>query len=182
MIFQKIKQIGRDQEGFALPFFLVMLAAVMVIGSLMADITQLYAKKIATRHMLNLSLRAAAAELNIEELENNRIAINELAAEDRFYEILRANFKLDGDNKPLSGSIVDSPVNVCYLQVVNEDKTPFTYTFGEYSETISCPAVTGIIKFQIKQSFWGRIANPEPIETDMYIHSTVIPELIKKQP
>jgi len=176
----KIKQAGHDQRGFALPFFIVLLAVIMVVGSLIADIAQLYAIKIATRHMLNLSLRAAVAELDMEELKNNRIVIDESAATNKFYEVLRTNFKLDAYNRPMPGSIVDGPVDICYFQIINEDMVPFTYTFGDYSESILCPAATGIIKFPVKQSFWSKAINPELSETDMYVHSTVTPELISK--
>jgi hypothetical protein len=151
----------------------------MAVGSLLADVAQLYATRIAARHMLNLSLRAAAAELDPEELKDNRIVIDEAAAMNRFYEVLRANMKLDTNNNPLPGSVADGPVEVCYFQVVNGDKLPFSYTFDNYSETISRPAVTGIIRFPVKISFWGRVVGEES-DTDMFVHSTVTPELLSK--
>ncbi|RKO65722.1 hypothetical protein [Desulfofundulus salinus] len=176
-----LSRVGRDQKGFASVTFLVLLLAIMAIGSLLADVARLYAIKIASRHYLNLSLRAAAAQLNQDELRNNRIVIDESAAQDKFYEILRANFKLDGSNHPLPGSLVDGPVEVCYFRVVNSNMLPFLYTFGSYSETITRPAVTGIIKFPVRVSFWGRIVSSGvPESTDMYVHSTVAPELISK--
>ncbi|MBF7084376.1 hypothetical protein IT084_15590 [Desulfallas sp. Bu1-1] len=174
-----INQLMRDRRGVASVTFLVLLVAVMAVGSLLADVAQLYATRIAARHMLNLSLRAAAAELDPEELKDNRVVIDEAAATNKFYEILRANLKLDMNNNPLPGSIADGPVEVCYFQVVNGDRLPFSYTFDNYSETISRPAVTGIIRFPVKISFWGRVISDEP-DTDMYVHSTVMPELISK--
>ncbi|NHM26981.1 hypothetical protein G7K71_08285 [Desulfofundulus sp. TPOSR] len=174
-----LSRVGRDQKGFASVTFLVLLLAIMAVGSLLADVAQLYAVKIAARHYLNLSLRAAAGQLSLDDLKNNRIVIDEPAARDRFYEVLRANFKLDGTNQPLPGSLVDGPVEVCYFRVVNSDMLPFSYTFGSYSETITRPAVTGIIRFPVKVSFWGRIiSSGVPDSTDMYVHSTVAPELI----
>jgi Flp pilus assembly protein TadG len=174
-----IKKLMRDRRGAASVTFLVLLVAVMAVGSLLADVAQLYATRIAARHMLNLSLRAAAAELDPEELKDNRVVIDEAAAMNRFYEVLRANMKLDTNNNPLPGSVADGPVEVCYFQVINGDKLPFSYTFDNYSETISRPAVTGIIRFPVKMSFWGRVVSEEA-DTDMYVHSTVTPELISK--
>jgi len=175
-----LKKAVQDQKGLAAVALLVLLAAVMAVGSLTVDIAQLYTTKIAARHMLNLSLRAAAAELDPTELKDNRIVIDEAAAANKFYEILRANLKLDVHNNPLPGSIADGPVQVCYFQVVNGDRLPFSYTFDNYSETISRPAVTGIIKLPVKISFWGKIVSSETPDTDMYVHSTVTPELIPK--
>lgn len=175
------KKFIRDRRGVAYVTFLFLLVAIMAVGSLLADVAQLYATKIAARHMLNLSLRAAAAELDPEELKDNKITIDQSAATNRFYEVLRANLKLDANNNPLPGSLADGPVEVCYFQVVNSDMLPFSYTFDNYTETISRPAVTGIIKFPAKMSFWGRVVGSEaPDHTDMYIHSTVTPELISK--
>jgi len=174
-----IKKVVQDQKGIASVAFLVLFMAVMAVGSLLADVAGLYATKITARHMLNLSLRAAVAELDPEELKNNQIVIDEPAATNKFYEMLRANFKLDLYNNPLPGSIADGSVEICYFQVVNGDRLPFSYAFESYSETISRPAVTGIIKFPVQVSFWGRVAgNGMTDNTDMYIHSTVTPELI----
>jgi hypothetical protein len=63
--------------------------------------------------------------------------------------------------------------------VVNEGEVPFTYTFGSFTETVTRPAVVGIISFPVKSGMFSRLAG-SPEETTMYCHATVAPELISR--
>ena len=114
----------------------------------------------------------------MDELKNANVVIDESAATQKFYEALEANLRLDGGS-PLAGSIVDGPVSVVYLKVVNQSDLPYTYIYGSFTETITQPAVTAIIQFPIKYGMFGQVTGAGT-QTTMTVHVTAGPQLISK--
>lgn len=159
---------------------LFMIPCIFAVGAMVADIGYLFCTKIAVKHKLNLALRGAAAEIDMEALqdpENPQLIIDETRAYQKFSEILRANLRLDSSYRPLAGSIVDGPVTIEYFRVVNPEEVPFTYSYNGYVETVGQTGVVGIISFPIKNGFFARMAG-QPELSVMYVHATAGPELI----
>lgn len=158
------------------------LAVMIVIFMLVAmatDISHMYAIKIKARHSLNLALRAASSQVDMESLtdaENPRLEIMPHEAQYKFNHILQTNLALDTNNQPYSNSPVDGKVDVCFFLVVNDP--PYTYSYNEYSEMIDRVSVTGIIKVPIKMSSFARFVIGIPEYQTMYVHSTVGPEIL----
>lgn len=167
------------ERGSASVFVLVSCVALFVVAALVADVARLYAVKVSARHALNLSLRAAADRLDPEALadpESPRLVILPAEAESAFYQLLRANLRLDQDNAPVEGSVADGPVEVCLFQVVNSP--PYEYSFGSYVETVDRVGVTAIVRVPVRLSAFARVAVEAPEFVDVYVHSTVVPELV----
>jgi hypothetical protein len=172
-----------NNRGSASIFVLVSCVFLLFVFFLVFDIARLYAIKISARHGLNLALRAAAAEIDMDALadpDNPKLRIMPDQAEASFYRILRANLRLDEDNAPLMGSIADGSVEVCFFRVVNEEDIPFAYTYDGYSEVISKVAVTAIIKVPVKMGSFARAAGASEYSY-LYVHSTVGPELVPQE-
>ncbi|MGQ9756541.1 MAG: pilus assembly protein TadG-related protein [Desulfotomaculales bacterium] len=170
------------QRGSASVFVLVSCLVLFVVLALVGDVARLYAVKVSARHALNLALRAASSQLDVDALadpENPRLVIKETDAEAAFYQILRANLRLDSSNAPLAGSIADGPVDVCFFQVVNDP--PYSYSFGGHQETVDRVGVTGIIRVPVKLSTFARAAAEVPEHVDLYVHSTVVPEVVPRE-
>uniref|UniRef100_A0A7C1FFM7 Uncharacterized protein n=1 Tax=Ammonifex degensii TaxID=42838 RepID=A0A7C1FFM7_9THEO len=161
-----------------------MVSCMVLFGvlALVGDVARLYAVKVSARHALNLALRAASNQLDMEALadpENPRLVIKEADAEAAFYQVLQANLRLDSSNTPLAGSIADGPVEVCYFRVVNAP--PYTYSFGSHQETVDRVGVTGIIRVPVKLSAFARAAAEVPEYVGLYVHSTVVPEVLPRE-
>ena len=163
---------------------LVVSIAVLMVFAVVWDIAAMYAVKVAGRHALNMALRAAVAQIDVTALQdpvNPRIVINETDARREFDRILQINLRLDSGNNPVAGSIADGPVEVVYFKVVNSSQVPFSYSYGDYSETITRPGATAIIKIPVRLSGFARIMNPSSSNMEyLYVHSTVIPQIISK--
>lgn len=147
-----------------------------------ADIAHLYSIKVASRHALNLSLRAANSNIDLEALQDPEqpvIIIKEQEAQESFYSTLQANLNLTSGMMPTSKSIADGPVNVLYFKVVNAP--PFSYSYGSYSETLTKVGSTGIIEVPVKLSPFARVAGlPETVT--IKAHSTVYVDFTPNSP
>jgi len=158
---------------------LFLMFVIFAVGAMVADIGNALAVKISAKHKLNLACRAAAGQIDMEELKNANLVIDESLAIPKFYEVLEANLRLDGSLQPLPGSIFQGPVSVVFLKVVNQAELPFSYSCGSFSETVDKPAVIGIIQFPVKKGVFARLAGINP-EDSMTVHVTAGPELISK--
>ena len=173
----------KREAGYGFVLALLFLPVALVLFSLALDLGRFYAVKVGARHALNLALRSASAQLDMEALrdpQNSRVRILPVEAENAFRQVLRENLKLDGNDCPLPGSPVDGRVRVEYFRAVND--VPFTYQFayegGVYRETITVPSVTAIISFPVKV-WWMRAVRPETQGVvTMYVHSTVAPRVV----
>jgi hypothetical protein len=152
----------------------------LALMAMVYDVGHLFAAKLAVRHGLNLALRAAAAQIDMEALadaENPRIVIQPGPAEQAFYAYLRENLKLDGANCPLPGSPCDGPVVVNDFEVVNS--VPCVYRYGTYEEVVETPGVTAVLSFPVELGPWLRAVRPETQgQVLVYVHSTVAPKLM----
>ncbi|MGI9951344.1 hypothetical protein V3F56_03195 [Moorellaceae bacterium AZ2] len=152
----------------------------LALMGMVYDMGHLLAAKLVVRHGLNLALRAAAAQIDMDALadaENPRLVIQPVPAEQAFYAYLRENLKLDPDNYPLPGSPCEGPVSVDDFLVVNE--APYVYQFGDYEEVIDGPGVTAVVSFPVKLGPWFRALKPDTGgEVVVYVHSTVAPKLV----
>lgn len=152
--------------------------------SLVMDIGRFYAVKVGARHAVNLSLRSASAQIDLNLLRdplNPQVRILPAEAENAFRQYLRENLKLDENCNPLPGSPVDGQVRVEYFRAVND--VPYTYQFayegGVYQETITEPSVTAIVSFPVKV-WWMKAVKPETKgAVTMYVHSTVAPRVVR---
>ncbi|MFZ5632144.1 MAG: hypothetical protein ACOY40_04790 [Bacillota bacterium] len=172
--------IIKDQRGSASILALFMIICFFAAGALVTDVAGHYCLKISAKHKLNLALRSAAAQIGEEELKDANLVIDEARAARVFYDVLKINLVLDDGLKPRAGSILNSgPVRIVYFKVVNPGEVPFTYTYGDYTETVNRAAVVGIIGFPVKSGLFARMAGV-PEETTMYCRATVVPELISR--
>lgn len=181
----EMRFIARNIRGSASIFVLVSCIVLLIVSALVFDVARLYAVKVNVRHGLNLALRAAVAQLDMDALadpHDPRLVINPAQAEEKFYQVLQTNLKLDTNNVPLPGSIADGPVEVCFFKVVNQEELPFersfSYHFGEYQVRVEKVGATAIIKVPVKLGSFARAAVEAPELTDVYVHSTVVPEVV----
>ena len=163
---------------------LVFLPVALGVFSLALDVGRFYAVKVGARHAVNLALRSASAQIDLNLLRdplNPQVRILPAEAENAFRQYLRENLRLDDNYNPLPGSPVDGQVRVEYFRVVND--VPFAYQFayegGTYQETITAPSVTAVVSFPVKV-WWMRAVRPETRGTvTMYVHSTVAPRVVR---
>lgn len=183
----------KNNRGSATIFVFVSCLVIFIMLAMVVDIARLYAVKVSVRHGLNLALRAAADQLDPDKLadaDNPQLVILPFEAEIAFYDVLQRNLRLDSANNPLAGSIADHIVEVCYFRVVNgtpsgqgsiyEELLPHEYTYGGYTERIEKVSVSAIIKVPVKLSGLARVAVEMPTYTDLYVHSTVGPQVLPK--
>lgn len=172
----------RNQRGSVSILALFIIMVLLVLLAYVTDVARLQAIKIHSRHSLNLALRAASAQIDMEaytDAENPRLVIVGDDAQDVFYRVLRENLILDTNNEPYAGSVADGRVEVCYFRVIQADDIPYSYSYGDYSETINRVSCTGIIKVPIRLSPFARFSTGMPEYTYQYVHSTVGPEARK---
>lgn len=173
----------KNQKGtlFLVAFFLLIIF--MLFIALAADIAYLMAIKIEGRHSLNLALRAAAQKIDEEaftDADNPRIVIDETAASEAFIRVLKQNLKLDANFNPLPGSPVDDKVEVCYFQIVQEENVPYGYSYRGRSETLQQPGCIGIIRIPVRLSPFARLTTGLGEYTNIYVHSSVVPEVFEE--
>lgn len=169
----------RDERGSSSIALSIYLLAFMAVFALVSDVARVYAVKIYARHALNIALRAAASQLDLNQLADPqapRIYIIPQQARQEFDAVLQENLKIDRWGNPLRGSIADGPVEVAYFQAVNS--VPFTYTYGAYAETVAKPSVVGIIRVPVKLGIFAKAAASVPDEIVLNVHSTVGPEVV----
>ena len=172
----------RNQRGSVSILSLFIIMVLLVLLAYVTDVARLQAIKIHSRHSLNLALRAASAQIDLEaynDAENPRLVIKEADAEAVFYQILRENLSLNTNNEPYAGSAADGRVEVCCFRVVQADDLPYSYSYGDYLETINRVSCTGIIKVPVRLSPFARFSTGLPEYTYQYVHSTVGPEVKK---
>lgn len=165
---------------FLVAFFLFIIFLLFL--ALASDIAYLMAIKIEGRHSLNLALRAAAQKIDMEafaDAENPRLVIDESDASEAFLRVLRQNLRLDSSLNPLPGSPAEDRVEICYFQIVQEEDVPHNYSYHGRSETMRQPGCVGIIKIPIRLSPFARFTTGLGEYTDIYIHSSVVPEMIE---
>lgn len=176
--------IVRNDRGSASIFVLVSCIVLLIVSALVFDVARLYAVKVCVRHSLNLALRAAVAQLDMDALadpDNSRLVIDPVQAEEKFYQVLQDNLRLDASNVPLPGSIADGPVKVCFFRVINQADLPFSYTYGDYQETVDRIGATAIIKVPVRMGGIAQAAAGTSELTELHVHSTVVPELIPEE-
>ncbi|MFZ5648133.1 MAG: hypothetical protein ACOY30_11005 [Bacillota bacterium] len=172
--------IFKDQRGSASVLALFMMVCFFAVGAFVADVAKHFSVKVAVKNKLNIALRSAAAQLDENDLKNANLVIDEANAFQAFLDVLKANLVLDDGLAPQTGSILNAgAVQIDYFKVVKPEEVPFTYTFVGYTETVSRPAVVGIIGFPVKSGLFARMAG-SPEESTMYCHATVAPELISR--
>lgn len=158
---------------------MILCMCLFVIMALTADIARLYAVKVQARHSLNLALRAACSQLDMDALadpDNPQTIIVEPDAEDMFYQVLRENLRLDSNNNPYSASAADKQVVVCNFKVINASSLPYTYTYNGYTETVNKVSCSAIIRVPVRLSTFARFVSGMPEYTELMLHSTVGPE------
>lgn len=168
-----------NQKGSISIFVLILLILLFVMIALTSDIARLYAIKVQARHSLNLALRSACSQIDMVALtnaDNPQLIIIASDAETKFYQVLQANMRLDGNNNPTTASVADKQVEICYFKVVNTTDLPFDVNYQGYTETINKVSCTGIIKVPVKLSVFARFISGMPEYTELYLHSTVGPE------
>ncbi|SFH33832.1 Putative Flp pilus-assembly TadE/G-like [Desulfotomaculum arcticum] len=173
-------KIFKDRRGSVSILTLFIIPVIIAVGAMVADIGNFFCVKISAKHMLNLAVRAAAGQIDIEELSNENIVIDESAASQKFYEALEKNLRLDSNLHPLTGSIIDGPVSVAYLKIINNDELPYTYSYGSFTETITQPSVTAIIEFPVKYGMLGQVTGTGT-QCTMTVHVTAGPQLIRQE-
>jgi len=170
----------RNQRGSVSILSLFIIIVLLVLLAYVTDIARLHAIKIHCRHSLNLALRAASAQIDMEaynDAENPRLVIVENDAEVAFYQVLRGNLSLNANNEPYAGSAADGRVEVCYFRIIQAVDLPYSYSFGNHSETINRVSCTGIIKVPVRLSPFARFSTGMPEYTYQYVHSTVGPDV-----
>ncbi|MCL6558597.1 MAG: hypothetical protein K6U74_07295 [Firmicutes bacterium] len=176
-------RVAKSNAGYGFVLALVFLPVALGVFSLVMDIGRFYAMKVGARHAVNLALRSASAQIDLNLLRdplNPQVRILPAEAETVFRQFLRENLRLDGNYYPLPGSPADGQVRVEYFQVVNN--VPYTYQFayegGVYQETVTEPSVTAIVSFPVKV-WWMRAVKPGTRGmVNMYVHSTVAPRVV----
>ncbi len=170
----------RNQRGGVTILSLFIIMVLLVLLAYVTDIARLQAIKIHSRHSLNLALRAASAQIDLEaynDAENPRLVIADAAAATAFYQILQKNMSLNANNEPYAGSAADGRVEVCYFRVIQAEDIPYTYSYGSYSETVDRVSCTGIIKVPVRLSPFARFSTGMPEYSQLYVHSTVGPDV-----
>lgn len=171
----------RNERGSISILALFLIIVLLILLAFTTDIAGLQATKIHARHGLNLALRAASAQIDLEAFNNaedSRVIILEPDARVAFDKVLKDNLRLDNAYMPYAGSVADGKVEVLYFQVLNEEKLPYSYSWGSYTETINQISCTGIIKVPIRLSPLGRFTTGLPEYTELLIHSTVGPDVV----
>lgn len=176
----------RDHRGVAFLYVLLMLMVFLLFISVAVDVGQILAVKIKAKHSLNLSLRAAADQLDMEKLAdpiNPVLYILEVEAKAKFDDILQKNLKLDAGFNPSAGSVAKDTVSVDF-EVFN---SPGNYSYVDsnglgYSEFIDEVAVTGSIEVPIKLSGFAKVSADIPEDFLVLVHATVKPQLMKQDP
>lgn len=187
-----------DRRGSVVITTLAALLALLVIAALVFDVARLYGCKVSARHGLNLSLRAAASQLDPDALarwENPRAVILAGQARDAFYAALAENLLIP-DEPPPPGSVADGPVEVLFFRVVNkargENPAPYeafldehggeyTYHYGDFTGKVREVSVVGIIRVPVRLSGMARAATGDGDEyVDLLLHSVAGPEVIPK--
>lgn len=172
----------RNQRGSVSILSLFLIIVLLVLLAYVTDIARLQAIKIHARHSLNLALRAASAQIDMEahaDAENPRLVIVEGDAYTSFHQVLQDNLRLNSNNMPYTNSAADGRAEVCYFRVIQEEELPYYYSFGNYSETINRVSCTGIIKVPVRLSSFARFSTGLPEYSQIYVHSTVGPDEIK---
>lgn len=170
----------RDERGSASVLALFMIVCIFAVGALVTGVANHFCIKVAVKQKLNLACRSASAQLDGEELKNASLVIDEARAAQAFYDVLKINLVLDDALVPQAGSILNSgAVQIIYLKVIRPGEVPFTYTYGNYTETVNRVAVVGIICFPVKSGLLARLAGGPEVST-MYCHAIAAPELISK--
>lgn len=176
----------RNQRGSVSILALFIIMVLLVLLAYVTDIARLQAIKIHSRHSLNLALRAASAQIDMEaynDAENPRLVIAEEDAQDAFYRVLRENMCLNANNEPYAGSVADGRVRVLYFRVFQEEDLPCwygrLYPLGWYSENVCHVSCTGFIEVPVRLSPFARFSTGLPEYTYQYVHSTVGPEVKK---
>ncbi len=170
----------KNEKGYVsiLALFLIILLLVLLVLGI--DVARMQAIKVHSRHSLNLALRAASAQIDMEAFldpEDSKLIIVETDARVKFDAVLRDNLRLDENYRPYPSSVAEGKVEVSFFQVVNNP--PYYYTYGSYSENVDAVACTGIIKVPIRLSPFARFTTGLGEYTDLYVHSTVKPETVE---
>lgn len=164
----------KNQRGSVTIFTLAGIVIFFMMLIMTADIARLYAVKVQGRHALNLALRAACSEIDMEALadpEDPAVVIKTPEATASFHKVLRKNLDLNSSMYPNPGSICDGPVSVLYFQVINDP--PFSYSYGGYSEYVEGVGATGIIEMPVHLSDLA-VAFGQPRTVSIRVHSTVL--------
>lgn len=172
-----IRRVIKSNRGSVTLFVLLGMGLLFLIYAMAVDLTRLYAVKVEARHALNLALRAADTQIDMDALadpDNPRIIVKEAEATNAFYQTLKVNLMLGDALMPQTGSIADGQVNVLYFKVVNTP--PYSYTYGDYSETVNRVGSTAIIEVPVKLSGLA-VAMGLPRTVNMQVHSTVYVDL-----
>lgn len=173
----------RNERGSVSILCLFLIIVLLILLAYVTDVARLQAIKIHSRHSLNLALRAASAKIDMEaytDAEDPKLIIAEPEARTAFDQVLRDNLRLDANNQPYTNSAADGTVEICYFQVIQEDDLPYTYSYSDYSETINRVSCTGIIKVPVRLSPFARFTTGLPEYSELYIHSTVGPEVVRQ--
>ena len=170
-----------NQKGSVSVLTLFMIPVILVIGVMVIDIGQTFITKTTVKHKLNLALRASVGidqlcMTALRDAHEPKIVIKEDLAKRKFLEVLKANLRLDDSLNPLPGSIINGQVEVVKFKVVNNP--PYTFTLGNYTETLNETGVIGIIRFPYENSFLARFAGIDSIP--MTVNVSVTPRLISK--
>uniref|UniRef100_UPI00054FCBC6 hypothetical protein n=1 Tax=Desulfovirgula thermocuniculi TaxID=348842 RepID=UPI00054FCBC6 len=146
------------------------------------DVGRLYAAKVASRHALNLAVRAAAAEIDPDALADpsgSRMVVVPARARASFDEVLGANYT------PMRGRLVDGDYRVVFFYVVNypDDAkrvgslpAPFSYYTGDRTVTLAQPGVAAKIAAPVGLGPFGRLATGLGT-VEVEVHSAAAPEV-----
>lgn len=173
-----MKNIFNDNRGVAFIFTLLCFMVFLLFISVAVDVGHVFMAKIKAKHALNLALRSATTQLDMDLLsdpENPVLYIKEPEARANFDRILQKNLKLDSGFNPLPDSIANNKVIVEAYQVFN---TPGQFTYGSYTEDINEVSISSVIKVPIKLSGFAKVSADIPEEFDLFVHATVKPQLI----
>jgi len=173
-----VKNILNDNRGVAFIYTLMCFMVFLLFISVAVDVGHVLMAKIKAKHALNLALRAAANEIDMDRLadpENPVLYIKEPEARAKFDRILQKNLKLDAGFNPEAGSIADKQVTVEAYQVFN---SLGQFRYGSYTENINDVCVSSVIKVPIKLSGFAKVSADIPEDFDLYVQATVKPQLI----
>lgn len=173
-----MKDILNDNRGIAFVYTLVCFMVFLLFISVAVDVGHVFMAKIKAKHALNLALRSATTQIDLERLadpENPVLYIKETESKENFDRILQKNLKLDSGFNPLTGSIANKRVAVEAYQVFN---SPGQFTYGSYSESINDVCISSVIKVPIRLSGFAKVSANIPEDFDLYVQATVKPQLI----
>ncbi|WP_333870938.1 Tad domain-containing protein [Desulforamulus putei] len=174
-----MKSIFKDNRGVAFIYTLMCFMVFLLFISVAVDVGHVLMAKIKAKHSLNLALRAAANEIDMDRLAdpvNPVLYIKEPEARANFDRLLQKNLKLDAGFNPDTGSIAEDRVTVEAFQVFNT--VPNQFTYGSYTENINDVCVSAVIKVPIKLSGFAKVSADIPEDFDLYVQATVKPQLI----